>query len=332
MTPQGTVTTFAGSPGDRGSTDGTGAAARFYLPSGIAVGPDGFVYVADSANNALRKISPAGVVSTLAGSPGNFGTFDGPGSTALFDFPAGLAVDESGMIFVADSYNHTIRRVTPGGEVSTVAGLAGTNGSSDGTGATARFSYPAGLQVDGSGNIYVADHSNYTIRKITPGGVVSTFAGSAGVYGSNDGVGSAATFATVSGLAFDGIGNLYVADEGNSRIRKITPGAAVTTLAGGGSAPGSEDGTGAAARFRYPSGIAATAAGELYVADTDNLTVRHIDTAAAVTTLAGQVSAGADDGIGEAARFRRLLQRGRGRGRRRQQLRRRYGQSHDSED
>ncbi len=238
MTPQGTVTTFAGSPGDRGSTDGTGAAARFYLPSGIAVGPDGFVYVADSANNALRKISPAGVVSTLAGSPGNFGTFDGPGSTALFDFPAGLAVDESGMIFVADSYNHTIRRVTPGGEVSTVAGLAGTNGSSDGTGATARFSSPAGLQVDGSGNIYVADQSNYTIRKITPGGVVSTFAGSAGVYGSNDGVGSAATFATVSGLAFDGIGNLYVADEGNSRIRKITPGAAVTTLAGGGSAPG----------------------------------------------------------------------------------------------
>ena len=236
------------------------------------------------------------------------------------------------MIFVADSYNHTIRRVTPGGEVSTVAGLAGTNGSSDGTGATARFSYPAGLQVDGSGNIYVADHSNYTIRKITPGGAVSTFAGSARNYGNNDGVGSAATFATVSGLAFDGIGNLYVADEGNSRIRKITPGAAVTTLAGGGSAPGSEDGTGAAARFRYPSGIAATAAGELYVADTDNLTVRYIDTAAAVTTLAGRGERRSRRWDRRGGALPQYLQRGRGRGRRRQQLRRRYGQSHDSED
>ncbi len=308
VTPQGAVTTFAGSAGERGSSDGVGAAARFWFPSGIAVGPDGSIYVADSANNTLRKISPAGAVSTLAGSASFYGTLDGPGTDALFDFPVGIAVNGSGTIFVADYYNHTIRRVTPAGEVSTIAGLAGAYGSGDGAGAAARFYYPAGIAVDGSGHLYVADQFNLTIRKIAPGGMVSTFAGRAENYGADDGVGSAASFSNVNDVALDGAGNVYVADQGNNLIRKITPTAAVTTLAGAANQTGSEDGTGAAARFNYPGGITATAAGELYVADTENSTVRFIDTSAAVTTVAGfPTAAGASDGDGNVARFRNSI-------------------------
>ena len=304
VTPGGTVTTFAGSPGEKGSADGTGAAARFSLPSGIAAGPGGFIYVADSANHTIRKISPAGIVSTLAGSPGIFGTLDGPGTTALFDYPFGVAVDASGTVFLTDQFSSTIRRVTAAGEVSTIAGRPGASGSNDGIGANARFNFPAGIVEDGNGNLYVADQFNYTIRKITPAGAVSTYAGRAGSYGTVEGTGSAANFTSVNGLALDGSGNLYVADRENNRIRKIAPGAVVTTLAGGGSLPGSEDGTGSAARFRNPLGIAATAAGELYVADTGNMTVRFIDTSATVSTLAGLVSGGIEEGAGGAARFR----------------------------
>ena len=177
MTPAGVVTTLAGLAGSQGSADGTGSAARFAWPIGVAVDSTGNVYVADNGNDTIRKVTPAGVVTTLAGLAGSSGSADGTGSAARFYGPSGVAVDSAGNVYVADTGNYTIRKVTPAGVVTTLAGLAGTEGSADGTGSAARFSYPSGVAVDSAGNVYVADTGNNTIRKVTPAGVVTTLAG-----------------------------------------------------------------------------------------------------------------------------------------------------------
>src|SRR5439155_685875 len=160
--------------------DGTGSAARFYYPEGVAADAGGNVYVADSGNSTIRKITPAGVVTTLTGLAGKPGSDDGAGSAARFAYPVGVAADAAGNVYVADSDNHTIRKITPAGGVTTLAGLAASPGGADGTGSAARFYYPGGVAADAAGNVYVADTDNYTIRKITPGGVVTTLAGLAG--------------------------------------------------------------------------------------------------------------------------------------------------------
>jgi len=219
--PVGTVTTFAG--GVSGSTDGTGADARFKRPQGVAVDGDGNVYVADSENYTIRKITPAGVVTTLAGTAGSQGSADGTGADARFYHPVGVAVDGDGNLYVTEDYNHTIRKITPAGEVTTLAGTAELSGSDDGTGADARFDSPVGVAVDGDGNLYVTDRDNNTIRKVTPAGVVITLAGAAGSQGSDDGTGPLARFDSPVGVAVDGDGNLYVADRDNNTIRKVTP-------------------------------------------------------------------------------------------------------------
>ncbi len=166
--PIGTVTTFAG--GSSGSADGTGADARFYYPSGVAVDGDGNLYVTDRYNYTIRKITPAGVVTTLAGSAGNSGSADGTGADARFNYPAGVAVDGDGNLYVADSSNLTIRKITPAGVVTTLAGAAKEIGFVDGIGRAGLFNYPEGVAVDGDGNVYVADASNHAIRKVTPAG------------------------------------------------------------------------------------------------------------------------------------------------------------------
>jgi sugar lactone lactonase YvrE len=303
ITPATAVTTLAGLAGSFGSVDGTGSAARFHSPDGVAVDSAGNVYVADSANSTIRKITPAAVVTTLAGlaSPGNE---DGTGSAARFYFPIGVAVDSAGNLYVADTFNHTIRKITPVGVVTTLAGLAGSSGSADGTGSTARFASPYGVAVDSAGNVYVADTGNFTIRKITPAGVVTTLAGLAGSSGSVDGTGSAARFKLPCSVAVDSVGNVYVADTTNHTIRAITPAGVVTTLAGLAGSSGSANGTGSAARFNRPYGVAVDNGGNVYVADTYNYTIRKITSAAVVTTLAGSAgSFGNADGAGSAARF-----------------------------
>jgi streptogramin lyase len=273
ITPAGVVSTLAGLAGSSGGDDGTGSAARFNHPQGVAVDSPGNVYVADSNNHTIRKISPGGVVSTLAGQAGSSGGDDGTGSAARFNYPHGVAVDSTGNVYVADAGNETIRKITPGGVVSTLAGLAGSAGS-NGTSSAARFWHPSSVAVDSLGSVYVADTDNYTIRKITQDGVVSTLAGLAGVYGFHDDIGNAALFYQPSGVSVDSSGNVYVADTGNNTIRKITPGRVVTTLAGLALSNGSDDGTGSAARFNSPFGIAADSLGSLYVADSLNSTVR----------------------------------------------------------
>src|SRR3569833_2399996 len=185
-------------------------------------------------------------VTTLAGTAGQNGSADGTGAAALFNGPRGIAVDASGTIYVADTFNHTIRKITSDGSVSTFAGVAGQSGSADGTGAGARFNYPAGLAIDSSGNLYVADSSNNTLRKISSSGTVTTLAGNPASSGFADGTGTAATFYQPVGVAVDSAGNVYVADSGNSALRKVTPSGTDSTVhLTAGSPP-----------FNYPYGVA----------------------------------------------------------------------------
>jgi len=303
ITPAGVVTTVAGSVFGFGSADGTGASARFNAPLGIAVDAGGTLYVADTSNNTIRKVTPAGVVTTLAGTHGVIGNADGTGAAAQFNGPFGIAVDGSGTVYVTDQVNCSIRKITSGGVVTTLAGSPGVPGNIDGTGTGARFNYPAGLAIDGGGTLYVADSANFTIRKVTSGGVVTTLAGTPAQRGTTDGTGAAARFYYPYGVAVDGGGNVYVADNGNSTIRKITSGGAVTTLAGTAGVVGFADGTGSAAFFNGPIGMAVDTGGNVYVGDNGNNTIRKVTSGGVVTTLAGTPGVGYADGTGSAARF-----------------------------
>lgn len=256
ITPAGMVSTFAGST--MGFAEGTGTAAQFNQPYSITIDASGNLYVGDRINHAIRKITAAGVVTTLAGN-GTAGNQNGTGSAARFNEPLGVAADAAGNIFVADYINGLIRKVTPAGVVTThfnpvhvfgltidatgniyyttyndhqvmkystanvntvVAGQGATSGSADGTGAGATFNFPSGITVDNSGNLYVCDAFNYRIRKITSGGVVSTFAGTAP--GNSDGVGTNASFGSPLGICPDfGNNAIYVSDFNDHRIRKI---------------------------------------------------------------------------------------------------------------
>lgn len=286
--PGPTLSLLAGDIGGAsGSTDDTGVVARFNSPLGIAADAAGNIYVADYSNETVRKITPAGVTSTLAGTPGSRGSADGFGAAARFSGDAGTAVDGAGNVFVSDSDSHTIRKINPMGVVTTLAGTVGVTGHADGVGAAAQFNHPAGLAADAMGNVYVADQFNDTIRMITPAGVVSTIAGQPRSAGSNDGTGAMARFNQPTGIAVDGAGNLYVADFGNAIIRKIAPDGAVTTLAGSAGALGHADGSGPMASFNQPEGVAVDAAGNVFVTDTGNQTVRKVTAAGVVTTVVG---------------------------------------------
>ncbi len=279
------MVTFAGQPGVKGYADGAALQAMFRLPNNVAVDRAGNVYVADTANDVIRKITPDGIVSTLAGVEHSRGSADGQGGNARFWAPFGIALDAAGNVYVADTANNTIREITPNGGVSTLAGMAGQPGYADGTNSAARFRNPWSVAVDRAGNVFVADMSNNTIRKINTNGVVHTFAGQAGASGNADGFGNDARFDNPFAVAVDGEGNVYVSDTANNAIRKITTGRVVTTLAGLPGYPGDTDGTGPNARFWNPQGLSVDSDGNIYVADTGNNLVRKITPMGMVTTL-----------------------------------------------
>jgi len=246
-------------PANSGSADGTNGTARFYYPKGVAADGAGNLYVADTGNHAVRKITPVGtswVVSTLAGAAGAPGDADGTNNAARFWSPVGIALDSAGNLYVADSARHTVRRLAPAGTdwvVTTIAGLAGIQGSSDGTNSKARFYKPTFIAVDQRSNLYVSDTGNETVRKITPVGtnwVVSTLAGSVGTSASRDGMNGAAWFDDPNGIAVD------------------------STVGGSATNSGAADGTGADARFYTPLGVAVNPAGDVYVADSWNHAIR----------------------------------------------------------
>ena len=291
ITSSGTTDTLAGTSGAAGSQDGTGGAASFNQPNGIGVDAAGNVFVADSGNATVRRINSTGVVATLAGGAASRGSADGTGTAASFNAPDGLAVGPTGGIYVADTFNHTIRKITTAGVVTTIAGTAGSTGETDGGGTAARFNTPKALAVDGAGNLFVADTFNHTIRKIAPDGTVSTFAGSAGISGTFDGTGANALFNQPAGIASDLAGNLYVSDTGNCTIRKITAGGTVTTVAGLAGIAGWANATGPDALFNQPHGIVVTGSGTLVVADTGNGEIRRIATDGAVSTFSLSLAA-----------------------------------------
>ncbi len=273
-----TVGTLAGAVGyyDFGSgyANGTGTNAQFRGPGAMALDRSGNLYVCDG--DALRKVTPAGVVTTLAGSSvgpnyGSSGYVDATGTAARFAGLTGVVVDNNGNAYVSDWGNNRIRKVTSAGVVTTLAGQA-TTGYADGTGAAAKFAGLAGMAMDASGNIYVADYGNQRIRKVTSSGVVTTVAGS--TQGYCDGLGAAAQFNFPTGVAVDTNGTLYVADTGNNRICAVTPAGAVSTMAGSGK--GYAEGVGPLAKFYTPGGVTVDASGTVYVGDGANHLIRRM--------------------------------------------------------
>ncbi len=289
-----TVSTFAGS-GTAGYNDATGVNALFNNPQGVAVDANGNVFVADTYNGYIRKVTPSGVTTTIAGD-GNIGYTDGNGATAEFYSPRGLAFDSQGNLYVADYGNNVIRKITPAGMVSTYAG-SGTAGYLDGAVILhARFNGPSGIAFDTQGNMYIADRNNNAIRKISSAGLVNTLAGLSTLPSAKyaNGTGPNAAFNSPTGVACDASGNVYVADLGNSAIRKITPAAVVTTVAGG---PTQAD------LLNYPVAIAADTQGDFYIVDESGRILEYTSNSV-LYTLAGSLnSIGFTDGVNTAAQF-----------------------------
>lgn len=278
---------LAGTIGGAGALDGPVASARFMGPAAVASDSSGSFYVADTENHLIRKISTNGMVSTLAGLAGRSGSADGLGAAARFNRPGSLAVDSQGNVYVSDGGNSTIRKIDPIGMVSTIAGVALAPGFADGPSASARIGGGGGVAVDVQNNVYFADAANHVLRRLTPAGVVSTIAGSAGQRGWRDGVGAGAAFDSPYAIAVAPDGGLIVGDNGSSTIRRVTAAGVVSTIAGTAYERGSVDGLGVAARFNSVQGIAVNSAGDAYVTDLVDQTVRKLSTTGAVTTLAG---------------------------------------------
>jgi len=271
------VTTLAGN-GTPGLANGAGTAASFNNPQGTAVDAAGNVYVSDSFNHLIRKITPAGVTTTFAGT-GTLGFTGGSTATAQFYSPQGLAFDSNGNLYVADQGNNAIYKITPTGTVTILAGT-GLAGYVNGAGTVARFNGPQGIAVDATGNIYVADRNDNMIRKITSAGVVSTFAGT-GAYALTNGDGpTVAAFNRPVGVAVDAAGNVYVTDQGNNALRKITPAGVVSTLIGN---------TTTTTLLNTLSGIAIDAQGNLYITDQTGR-ILLINTQSILYTLAGKAN------------------------------------------
>ena len=287
-----TVTTIAGNT--NGNADGQGALAQFNRPFGIAIDGTKTLFIADTRNHRIRKISPTGLVTTIAGS--TLGFADGIGDLAKFNFPTHLVRNAAGDLFVTDKNNHKIRKVSSTGQVENYAGS--TQGFEVGERLSAKFNNPFGITNDELGNLYVADSDNFKIRKVPNAGGVTRVAGN--LAGIRDGQGSAAEFANPEGIEIDAVGNLYVADDSFSKlIRKISPTGLVTTFAG--DVAGFADGQGAQAKFSDVTDIAIDRAGNLFV--TDKHRIRKITPTGLVTTIAGSDTPGFTDGDASTAQF-----------------------------
>lgn len=296
------VTTVAGQVETTGDADGLALQeALFNNPHGIAVDGQGYVYIADRWNHKIKKYDPyTGVVSTLAGT-GDIGADNGPGATARFYSPWGLACDSAGNVYVADTKNQLIRKIDTNGMVSTIAGT-GSFGVADGPAAAARFADPTGIAIAADGTIYVCDHVAHTIRRITTNGNVSTIAGKAFIDGYVDGPGVQARFFRPYGIEMDWDGSILIADEWNHRIRRVQPTGFTSTIAGSGLL-GSDDGPASQARFNYPWDLVSDQDGAIYVMDGYNYVIRKIEGDSVITYAGEAGNVGGQDGYGIEASF-----------------------------
>jgi trimeric autotransporter adhesin len=293
----GTISTIVGNgQANFGGDGGLATSAQLSYPDGIAVDKTGNVYISDLLNNRVRMVTPTGTISTFAGNglPG-FGGDGGAATSAELNQPAGLAVDSSGNVYIADSNNSVIRMVNPQGVISTVAGTGGLEGYSGNGGAATKATLmaPLGVAVDSSGNLYIADYYGW-IREVNAStGVISTLAGNGtNGYSGDGGSATSAQFYNPVGVAVDSSGNVYVADSGNGAVRMISNGT-ITTIAGNGTLAYAGDGGPASlAEFSAISGIAVDAQGNLYVADTSNDAVRLFPLGGTVSTIAGNGTQG----------------------------------------
>ena len=284
---QRTVSTIAGSGGGA-YVNGIGLNTAFNSPQKLISDPSGNIYVADSRNHRIRKITPEGVVTSIAGS-GSPGYADGTGATAQFNAPYGIAIDGTGNLFVTELGNHCIRKITPAGVVTTVAGTAGLAGFADGPGTEAKFAGPVGITIDGSNNLIVADIGNNRLRKITPTGVVSTFVGNGQSYFADGPIATATMYNVIQAVYDPSSGNIYAAQD--CFIRKITPEGIVSVLAGSTDPVkgiGYTDGPGIIAKFYFCWGLTVDKKGNLYVADAENNVIRKITPDGFVSTYAGK--------------------------------------------
>ena len=292
VTPDGTISTVAGNgTAGFGGDDGPATSASLNQPTAVAVDGAGSLYIADSTNNRIRRVTLDGNIATVAGNgaPG-FSGDGGPATSAIINSPSGVAVDGAGNLYIDDAGNYRIRRVTLDGNVATVAGN-GTQGSSgDGGPATsARLGYSDGVAVDGVGNIYIADSTNYRVRRVTPDGNIATVAGN-GIadFTGDGGPATSASLDFSAGVAVDGAGNLYIADQGNNRIRVVTPAGTISTVAGNGTFRFSGDGGPATTgSLALAYGVAMDGAGNLYIADTTNFRIRRVSPDGTISTVAG---------------------------------------------
>ena len=302
------ITTIAGNGTAGFAGDGGAAtAAELTTPFDVVVDGSGNVYFTDHGNHRLRKITPAGIISTVAGNgTAGYSGDGGPATAAEINNPYGVAIDGSGNIYIADYYNNRIRKVTPAGIITTVAGNGTLAYAGDGGYATAaELNDPTGVAVDGNGNLYIADFGNSRIRKVNAAGVISTISGNGTAGYSGDG--GAATAAEINNpyaVAIDGSGNVIIADYQNNRIRKVTPAGIITTIAGNGTAGFAGDGGAAtAAELSSPISIATDAAGNLYISDLVNNRVRYVTPAGIISTFAGNGTGAfaGDGGVATAA-------------------------------
>jgi hypothetical protein len=304
------VSTYSGTATIGGTTNGSLSQSLYYGPEGIAKDSFGNIYIADTGSHIIRKITKStGIVSTFAGTAGTSGTTNGTGTAAKFNSPTFITIDSSDNLYVTDSANHGIRKITKDGVVTTLAGTLGSSGTTNGTGTAAKFNSPFGIIVDStSTNLYVSEFLNHTIRKIViTSGVVTTLAGVVAVSGKDDGDGTTKIphFNAPTGLVFDANGNLLVADYNNHAIRKVTMAGAVSTVAGKLGTSGSTDDIADAARFFHPTGIAKDSNGDFYIVDTQNNTIRKMTASHFnVSTVAGTAAEnGILDGNGGVATF-----------------------------
>jgi sugar lactone lactonase YvrE len=298
----GTITTVAGEYRGPGATyggytgdNGPAISAQLSMPSGITFDGAGNLYIADYSNNVIRRVTPSGTITTVAGS-GTYGYNGNTGSATSVElaFPEGVAVDGAGNLYIADVNNFRVRKVTPGGTLTTVAGVGAAGESGDGGPATSALVAPSRLAVDGAGNLYIADSFDNVIRLVTPGGTITTFAGNGQQgYSGDGGPATSAELFMPSGIAFDGAGNLYIADEHNNVIRKVAPGGTITTVAGNGTIGYSGDnGPAVSAQMNWPYDVAVDSAGNLYIADQENNLIRKVTPGGTITTIAGNNNAG----------------------------------------